>query len=140
MTSETPIIGPKLFMVVSERRIEVSDLICEVHFPLVIAEGVVSDDPNERFPWVEVGEEWVEDLEDVDPSGVVEWDASDAWASIPGGETDEYVYYLTGDTAEEMMAAARTLASLDGMPTGAYAILGVSEPLDLGEGERVQLS
>ncbi|GAA1496239.1 hypothetical protein [Paeniglutamicibacter kerguelensis] len=129
-----------LFMAVEERYVEVSDLICEVHFPLVISEDVVSGDLNERFPWVEVGEEWIEDLEDLDPPGVAEWDTSDAWSSVPGGETDEYVYYLTGDTSEEMLAAARTLASLEGMPAGAYAILGVSDPLELGEGQKVQLS
>lgn len=110
----------------------------EVHFPM--------DDPVPggeglygEYPWVESGENFVEELEDDEAAEVTEWDVGGTWRR-DAGDGWNYVFYLTGTDRERVIDTARQLAALGGMPAGAYMLWNTSDPLELGVGTRVQLS
>ncbi|MEV4711306.1 hypothetical protein [Micromonospora sp. NPDC049374] len=101
--------------------------ILEIHVPLVPTPGL---EPGAyRFPWIDQVEDFLADLED---EGTVE-------AYDDGEELgDVYVFFIAGATEVSLLTAASRVATLDGVPTGAFAIVSEDRAPD-GTGRRIDL-
>ncbi|MBQ1051945.1 hypothetical protein KBX50_26235 [Micromonospora sp. C51] len=101
--------------------------IVEIHVPLVPTPGL---DPGVyAFPWIDQVEDFLVDLED---EGAVE--------VYDDGEElgDVYVFFIAGATEATLLTAASRVATLDSVPTGAFAIVTDDGAPD-GTGRRIDL-
>ncbi|MGW7360829.1 hypothetical protein ACWGI0_30450 [Streptomyces sp. NPDC054802] len=103
-------------------------MVVEVHVPLPPMPGL--PDGSHPFPWIEEVEDLLSDLED---QGEVE--------VFDDGEEaeDVYVFFLTGASEEALLAAASRVATLPGVPAGAFAVVSDDEAEEFGQGRRVIL-
>jgi hypothetical protein len=102
--------------------------VVEIHVPLTPAVGLA---PGEYpLPWIDRIEDFLIDLED---EGAVE--------VYDDGETfgDFYVFFITGGDEDALLAAASRVATLDGVPDGAFAMVTTDDAPEFGMGRRVGL-
>src|SRR4051812_46794821 len=102
--------------------------VLEIHVPLLPAPDL--PDGCYPFPWIEEVEDFLTDSED---QGEVE--------VFDDGEEDEdlYVFFVTGADEEGLLAVASRVATLPGVPAGAFAVLSDDEAGESGPGRRVRL-
>jgi hypothetical protein len=102
--------------------------IVEIHIPLVPAEGLAPG--SYPFPWIEQVEDFLSELEDEGTAEVYD-----------DGEEhgDVYVFFITGADEAALLAAASRVATLSGVPAGAFAMVTDDEAPEFGMGRRVDL-
>ncbi|KHK98446.1 hypothetical protein LK09_05470 [Microbacterium mangrovi] len=105
-----------------------TELVVEVHVPLVPQPGVSADEYP--FPWIETVEEFLQGLED-----------SGRGETFDDGEEldDEYLFFVWQAPESELIALARRIADLPGVPEGVYAVVTDTESEQMGVGRRVEL-
>ncbi|MFZ8756770.1 hypothetical protein ACO03V_05040 [Microbacterium sp. HMH0099] len=103
-----------------------ADLLVEIHVPLTPIDVPDGDDP---FPWIDTVMEFLFDLE-----------GSSRGEMYDDGEElgDEYLFFVHNATEADLIAVAREVASLPGVPTGVYATVTDADA-DMGGGRRVDL-
>ncbi len=101
--------------------------IVELHVPLVPGSDVSGGEDD--FPWIEAIEEHIAELED---AGIVElYDDGEEWRG-------ENLFFLTGRSEAQLLAAAAEILARPGVPAGGYVTVNTPEG-DMGEGRRVAL-
>lgn len=104
-------------------------LIVEVHVPLLPAPAVA---PGEyALPWIDDVEDFLADL-DEETDGAEDFDDGEEYGDV-------YVFFLTGTDETSVLRAASRLATLDGVPTGSFAMVTDDEAPEFGLGRRVEL-
>ncbi|MEW5536831.1 hypothetical protein [Streptomyces cyaneofuscatus] len=100
----------------------------EIHVPL----PPTPDPPDGSFPhaWIDQVEDFLVDLED--EGGVEVHDEGEEYG-------DAYVFFVTGAAEEELLAVASRVATLPGVPAGAFAVVSDDEAEEFGQGRRVAL-
>lgn len=104
-----------------------SDLLVEIHVPLVPTADVKADDY--QFPWIETIEEFLFGLEGGERGEM--YDDSEELG-------EEYLFFVWGATESDLLDIAREITRLPGVPAGAYAHITDTDA-DMGEGQRVDL-
>jgi hypothetical protein len=107
-----------------------SDIVVEIHVPLVAAEGLGPDDYP--FPWIEAIEEgFLFRLEEGAGAGEVYDD---------GEELDgEYLFFVWNAPEDALIDLASQVAHLPGVPDGVYAVVTTTVSEEMGAGRRVDL-
>lgn len=106
----------------------VPTMVVEIHVPLPptpnLPEGAYP------FPWFEEIEDVLSDLEDQGDVAVFE-----------DGEEheDAYVFFVAGGGEEELLAVASHVATLPGVPAGAFAVVSDGQAEEFGVGRQVTL-
>ena len=105
-----------------------TDLLVEVHVPLVPTPDL---DPEDQFDWIDTILDFLEEVQD----------SGDA-AMFDEGESldDVYVFSIHDAHESELLAVARRIADLPGVPTGVFAVVTDTEAEDYGMGEHVDIS
>jgi hypothetical protein len=104
-------------------------LVVELHVPLTPTSGLGEDEYP--FPWID---EIMEEILALDEDG-------DAWMFDDGEEDKgEYVFFIAAKTEGAGLAVVARLATMPGLPTGAYAMVSSSDAAAFGLGRRVELS
>lgn len=106
----------------------VPNTIVEIHVPLVAASGVTEDEY--AFPWIDDVQDFLADLDE--QGGVQEYDDGEEYGDV-------YVFFITGTREEALLAVASRVATLDGVPAGAFAMVTDDEAEEFGMGRRVDL-
>ncbi|MBW6436951.1 hypothetical protein KZ829_24720 [Actinoplanes hulinensis] len=102
--------------------------IVEIHVPLTNGRDLSAG--SYAFPWIDKIDEFLINLED---EGQVEvYDESEEYG-------DTYVFFLTGAADPVLLFAASRVASLDGVPAGAFAMLTDENASEIGLGRRIEL-
>jgi hypothetical protein len=103
--------------------------IVEIHVPLTPSPDVA---PGEYpFPWIDDIEETLEV-----GAGDGRYDVYDDGEELG----DEYVFFITGEDEAVLLSVAAAVATLPGVPEGAFAVVTDEDQQDLGTGRRVDLS
>ncbi|MGA3541833.1 hypothetical protein ACK8GE_21375 [Micromonosporaceae bacterium DT194] len=102
--------------------------IVEIHVPLVAAQGVAEDEY--AFPWIDDVQDFLADLGE--QGDVREYDDGEEYGDV-------YVFFLTGTREEGLLDVASRVATLDGVPTGTFAMITDDEAEEFGMGRRVNL-
>ena len=106
---------------------ETAELLVEVHIPLTPDEHVA--DGEYPYPWIDEVMEFIADLDD---SGDVElYDDGEEWEG-------NYVFRIAGAVEEALLAIARRVAGLPGIPSGVFAIVTDTSATETGAGTRVE--
>jgi uncharacterized protein YciU (UPF0263 family) len=104
-------------------------VVVEVHVPLAPDPHAADDD--EPFPWIDEVIEFLLQLED---DGSLEmWDDGEEWEG-------HFVFSLADAPEAELLAAARSIAALPGVPSGVFAMVTTSGAEDYGQGTRVEIA
>jgi hypothetical protein len=101
----------------------VPELVVEIHVPLTPSDVPEGEYP---FPWIDAVIEYLMDLEG--PGGEMYDDGEELG--------DEYLFFVSGASESDLVALAKKVADLPGMPAGVYATVTDSEA-DMGAGKRV---
>ncbi|WP_248966215.1 hypothetical protein [Sphaerisporangium perillae] len=102
--------------------------VVEIHVPLREAPGLAETDY--QFPWIDEIEEFLFRLEE---QGEVEvFDDGEEFGDV-------YVFFLSGADENALLTAASRAAALDGVPTGAFAMITDDEAAEFGLGRRIEL-
>lgn len=105
------------------------ELVVEVHIPLTPGEGIRKDEYP--FPYLETIESFLFGLDEAEGGGEMFDD---------GEELDgEYLYFVWQAPESELIALARRIAALPGVPEGVYAVITDSESEEMGKGTKVNL-
>nr|WP_237527614.1 hypothetical protein [Streptomyces sp. SID2119] len=88
------------------------------------------DLPDDSYPWIDQVEDFLVDLED--EGGIEVHDEGEEHG-------DAYVFFVTGAADEELLAVASRVATLPGVPAGAFAVVSDAEAEEFGRGRRVAL-
>ncbi|MGW5969622.1 hypothetical protein [Streptomyces sp. NPDC055186] len=103
-------------------------MVVEIHVPLLPAPDL--PEGAYPFPWIEEIEDFLCDLED----------RSDVEVFDDGEQhEDAYVFFVTGAGEQELLAAASQVATLPGVPAGAFAVVSDDEAEEFGLGRRTAL-
>ncbi|MBM2620789.1 hypothetical protein JIG36_35345 [Actinoplanes sp. LDG1-06] len=91
----------------------------EIHFP------VTADD------------EWIDDVGDF----LIDLEDELRLEEVEDGEEvgDEYVFFIAGANERTLLKAASRVATREGVPSGAYAMVTVTDAAKVGMGRRVSL-
>ncbi|MEU5910253.1 hypothetical protein [Micromonospora sp. NPDC047527] len=102
--------------------------IVEIHIPLTAAPDGAPG--AYAYPWIGRVEDFLVELED---EGAVE--------VYDDGEEhgDAYIFFISGADEAGLLAAASRVATLDGVPTGAFAMVTDEAAPEFGMGRRVAL-
>lgn len=104
-------------------------VIVEVHVPLAADRHAAADD-DDPFPWIDEVIAFLLHLED---EGSLEmWDDGEEWDG-------HFVFSLVDAPESELLAAARSIAALPGVPSGVFAIVTDSSAEEYGQGTRVEI-
>ncbi|MCI4066061.1 hypothetical protein MRQ36_27350 [Micromonospora sp. R77] len=103
-------------------------MVVEIHIPLMADPGATDDEY--RFPWIGDVQDFLADLEE--QGGVQEYDDGEEDGKV-------YVFFITGSSESALLRVASEVATLDRVPTGAFAIVTDDEAEELGMGRRVAL-
>ncbi|MEU6526481.1 hypothetical protein ABZ892_27535 [Streptomyces sp. NPDC046924] len=104
-------------------------MVVEIHVPLLPTPDLPED--AYPFPWIEEVEDFLCNLED----------RSDVEVFDDGEQhEDAYVFFLTGAGEQELLAAASRVATLPGVPAGAFAVVSDDEAEEFGLGRRIALA
>lgn len=103
-------------------------MVVEIHVPLLPTPHL--PDGAYPFPWIETVEDFLAGLED---QGDVE--------VFDDGEEhgDAYVFFITGAGEVRLLAVASRVATLPGVPAGAFAVVSDDGAEEFGLGRRVTL-
>ena len=103
--------------------------IVEIHVPLTPSEDVAPG----AYPFP-----WIDDIEETLALGAEDGD----YELYDDGEElgDEYVFFLTGTRESVLLDVATAVATLPGVPEGAFAVVTDEDQQELGTGRRVELS
>lgn len=102
-----------------------ADLLVEIHVPLTPSDVPEGEYP---FPWIDAVMEFLFEL-----------DGSKGEMYDDGEELgNEYLFFVYGAPEAHLIALAREVAALPGVPAGAYATVTDAEA-DMGGGIRVEL-
>lgn len=107
-----------------------SELIIEIHIPLVPAVGIADD--AYPYPWIEDVEEFLSDFEGPGE----QYDGGEEWTNHDG--ESEYLFFVSDATELELLTIARAVAQLQGVPTGVYATANDPDG-EMGEGRRLDV-
>jgi len=103
----------------------VAELLVEIHAPLTPSDVPAGE---YSFPWIDSVMEFLFEL-----------DGSKGEMYDDGEEVGgEYLFFIHGASEAELIALAREVAALPGMPSGVYATVTDTEA-DMGGGTRVDL-
>ncbi|MEU5941163.1 hypothetical protein ABZ807_18660 [Micromonospora sp. NPDC047548] len=102
--------------------------IVEIHVPLAPAPDIAPD--IYPFPWIDQVEDFLAELED---EGTIE--------VYDDGEEhgDVYIFFITGANEASLLAAASRVATLSGVPAGAFAMVTDDRAPEFGMGRRFDL-
>ncbi|SNT62592.1 hypothetical protein SAMN05216276_109215 [Streptosporangium subroseum] len=102
--------------------------VVEIHVPLHETPGLA--ETEYQFPWIDEIEEFLFELEQ---QGEVEvFDDGEQFGDV-------YVFFVAGADESALLAAASRVAALDGIPTGAFAMITDDEAAEFGLGRRIDL-
>lgn len=102
-----------------------ADLLVEIHVPLTPSDVPEGEYP---FPWIDAVMEFLFEL-----------DGSKGEMYDDGEELgNEYLFFVQGAPEAHLIALAREVATLPGVPAGTYATVTDTEA-DMGGGRRVEL-
>ncbi|WP_328470984.1 hypothetical protein OHA21_06060 [Actinoplanes sp. NBC_00393] len=102
--------------------------VVEIHVPLTPAENLAP--AAYPFPWIDQIEEFLVELEE---DGAVEvYDDGEEYGDV-------YIFFITGTDQAGLLSAASRVATLDGVPAGAFAMVTDDEAAEFGLGRRVDL-
>lgn len=105
-----------------------ADLLVEVHVPLAPTPDL---EPEDQFDWIETVLDFLEELEE----------AGDLSLYDDGESLDDvYVFSIHHASEEQLLAVARRVADLPGVPTGVFAVVTDTEAEEYGQGERHDIS
>ncbi|WP_416976363.1 hypothetical protein [Streptomyces sp. T028] len=103
-------------------------VVVEIHVPLSpapdLAEGAYP------FPWIDAVEDFLAVLEDEGGAEVFDEGVEDE---------DRYVFFVTGAEERTLLEVASRVATLPGVPTGAFAVVSDEPGEEIGRGRRVEL-
>ena len=102
------------------------ELVVEVHVPFERMPG--ADDDESDYPYLETIEEYLFALDG--EHGEMYDDAEEFG--------DEYLFFVSGASEPELIALARQIAALPGVPSGVYVTVTDSDA-DMGSGRVVEL-
>ena len=105
-----------------------SNVVVEIHVPLAPAADVA--DGEYGYPWIDDVEERLAALEESGEAEVFDDGEEDG---------DEYVFFVTGASEEQLLKAASVIASSEGVPGGMYAVVTSDGAEEFGTGKRVPL-
>ena len=102
-----------------------AELLVEIHVPLTPTDVPEGDYP---FPWIDSVMDFLVGLD------------GERGEMYDDGEElgDEYLFFVAGASESELIALARQVANLPGVPTGVYATVTDTDA-DMGGGRRVDL-
>ncbi len=108
-----------------------AELVVEIHVPLTLPKEL--EDGEYPFPWIDDVMEFLAELED-DPraGGAAMYDDGEEWEG-------DYVFFISGASEESLVAVARRIAQLPGVPTGTFAMVTDADAEEIGLGTRVEL-
>lgn len=105
--------------------VAMSDLLVEIHVPLTPSDVQEGEYP---FPWIDSVMEFLFTL-----------DGSKGEMFDDGEELgEEYLFFVSGAPEADLIALARAVAALPGVPSGVYATVTDTDA-DMGGGTRVEL-
>ncbi|GIF68447.1 hypothetical protein Ais01nite_64820 [Asanoa ishikariensis] len=102
--------------------------IVEIHVPLTPAPAL--PEGAYLFPWIDQIEDFLADLED--GAAVEIYDDGEEHGDV-------YIFFITGESEAALLAVASRVATLDGVPVGAFAMVTDEEAPQFGMGRRVDL-
>ncbi len=102
--------------------------VVEIHVPLLAASGLAENEY--QFPWIDDVQDFLADLDE--SGGVQEFDDGEE-------DGDVYIFFITGNSEEALLAVASEVAVLGGVPAGAFAMVTDDEAEEFGMGRRVAL-
>lgn len=105
-----------------------SQIVVEIHVPLIPAPAVANGDYP--FPWIEELEEHLAELEEAG-----ELEVYDDGEEID----DEYVFFITGGTEQQLLRSASRISTRDGVPARTHAVVSSDDGEEIGTGRRVDL-
>lgn len=104
-----------------------SDTVVEIHVPLTPAEDVAEGEY--AFLWIDAIEEHLFGLEEGSGRGELYDD---------GEESDgEYIFFVWNAPDEDLVALARKVSQLPGVPAGAYAVVTDTDAEEFGVGRKI---
>lgn len=106
----------------------VPTMIVEIHVPLSPSPNV--PEGTYPHPWIEQVEDFLAACEE--EGGVAVFDDGEE-------DAEAYIFFVTGAGEEDLLAVASRVATLPGMPTGAFAVVSDDEAEEFGRGRRVTL-
>lgn len=106
----------------------VTTTLVEIHVPMLPTPDLPDD--SSPYPWIDQVEDFLVDLED--EGGIEVHDEGEEHG-------DAYVFFVTGAADEELLAVASRVATLPGVPAGAFAVVSDAEAEEFGRGRRVAL-
>ncbi|CAM5374663.1 putative protein OS=Streptomyces cyaneofuscatus OX=66883 GN=G3I52_05385 PE=4 SV=1 [Streptomyces cyaneofuscatus] len=112
----------------SGQYVSVTATLVEIHVPLLPTPDL--PDGSSPHAWIDQVEDFLVDLED--EGGVEVHDEGEEYG-------DAYVFFVTGAAEEELLAVASRVATLPGVPAGAFAVVSDDEAEEFGQGRRVAL-
>jgi hypothetical protein len=105
-----------------------AELVVEIHVPLVPGVGVPAEEY--QFPWIDDVMVFLAEAEENDEAVVYD----------DGEEIgDEYVFFITGASENQLVAVAARIAGLPTVPAGAFAMVTDDAAGQVGLGTRVEL-
>jgi hypothetical protein len=106
----------------------VPTMVVEIHVPLLQTPNL--PDGAYPFPWIEDVEDLLVGLEEQGEVEIFDDGEEDA---------DAYVFFVTGADEEDLLVVASRVATLPGVPAGAFAVVSDDEAEEFGLGRRVAL-
>ncbi|BCB89295.1 hypothetical protein [Phytohabitans suffuscus] len=102
--------------------------VVEIHIPLVPAPNLVPG--SYPFPWIDRVDDFLVELEDAGEAEV--YDDGEEYGDV-------YIFFISGASEAGLLDAASRVATLSGVPAGAFAMVTTDEAPDFGRGRRVDL-
>lgn len=112
----------------SGQYVPVTVTIVEIHVPMPPTPD--PPDGSTPYPWIDRVEDFLVGLED--EGGIEVHDEGEE-------HEDAYVFLVTGAADEELLAVASRVATLPGIPAGAFAVFSDDETEEFGQGRRIAL-
>lgn len=105
---------------------EPGDLLVEIHVPLTRALDLAEDE--DPYPWID---QIMEELAELDEGEL--YDDGEEWE-------EHFVFLIHGASEETLLAQARRIAALPGVPSGVFAVVTSTEAGSFGTGTKVEIS
>nr|WP_221383151.1 hypothetical protein [Actinoplanes polyasparticus] len=102
-------------------------LLVEIHVPLPSLEEMESGQQPHPVVWIDEVQEFLAGLEEGE-----EFDDGEEYGDV-------YVFFIAGADESTLLRAASRVAALEGVPSGAFAMVTDDEAEEFGMGRRVDL-
>ena len=102
--------------------------IVEIHVPMVSAPEVAEGDF--AFPWIDDIQDLLAGLDE--DGDVQDYDDGEEYGDV-------YIFFISGTREDKMLAVASQVATMEGVPAGAFAMVTDDEAEEFGLGRRVEL-